>query len=261
MSFIISSKRPLNTKPKDSSSYLAYSDSTLASNSTRPPYSLQFNGTTSYCQINEQIDILKASQRNFTIDCWIKIDSYPSTFVGSIFSNRNAGGYLLCVAGLSQPYPKTISFDLNISTGTRRIYGATILQLGIWYHIAATLEYRASNTNIGKVYVNGALDASSSSMSNIDATSTSQPYLGFEVGAPVEYHFTGKIYNFRYWTRALTQQEIISNANIVVGQDPSLLLDYSKYNNDSTFLRNNISNINANMSTTSPVRDIPSIKI
>ncbi len=131
---------------------------------------LQFDGINDYIYVG-RIDITES----ITLEAWV-------------YRKSNDNGTIICKNG---PYELSIA-DNKVKGGVyagsppswTKVYGKTILQLDIWYHLAMT--YDGSNV---KVYVNGQLD--DSTPKNGLMPSVSQPVmLGYgEYGC--DNHFNG----------------------------------------------------------------------
>jgi len=154
---------------------------------------------------------LDRTATDFSIGAWIKLQSYPSSYVGSIVSSRNssAGGSMFFVRGESDAtYKRKLSFDTMQSAGTRMAYGTTELSLGQWYYATAVFDYAGANDNTARIYLNGNLETTTASVSNI-LDSSNGNCIGFEPwAAPSAYHLNGSIDEVRIWNRALTDAEI-----------------------------------------------------
>jgi hypothetical protein len=110
---------------------------------------LQFDGTGDYAQaVNAVFPIA-------TVEAWVKLDSYPATYrYGIVAASTNPGCTFSEILEVD-PSGKASFYHWD-GTAIRRPVGTTTLQLGQWYHLAATLQYPGYLT----LYVNGQPEAS-----------------------------------------------------------------------------------------------------
>lgn len=129
-------------------------------------HSAAFNGSSSYLQTPTNINYAFGSG-DFTVECWVYFNSttYPAQRVWSNNLNFVANSmYLTLNAGY-------VYFQVN---GGVALQGATqAITTGIWYHIAIT----KSGTTY-RQFVNGVLDGSATSATNVDNGTSAQFYIG-----------------------------------------------------------------------------------
>jgi hypothetical protein len=157
---------------------------------------LNLNGTTNYISIPNASSLQPTSA--LSISAWIKGDAWGSgSDVDSILrkGEANPNNYQLAIAdGRVALY-----LDDSDTAGHR---GDTVLQAGVWYHVAATWD----GSQV-KVYVNGLLDHSPpTSKAAPIAVDTRPLYIGGRSGADL---FDGVIDDVRLFNYALTPQEIL----------------------------------------------------
>lgn len=110
---------------------------------------LQFDGTGNVQALNAVFPIA-------TVEAWVRLDSYPTTYrYGIVAASTGPGGCTFSEILEVDPYGKASFYHWNGSTVNRPV-STTTLQLGEWYHLAATLEYPGNLT----LYVNGQAEAS-----------------------------------------------------------------------------------------------------
>ena len=88
------------------------------------------------------------------------------------------------------------------------------IQKNVWYHAVAT-----SDSGVGRIYLNGSLSATNSSMHSSTTNGTSPLSVGcaFNSGSAVQF-FNGSIPLVRLYNRALTASEIQQNYNALKGR-------------------------------------------
>lgn len=155
-----------------------------------------FDGVSGYALVSDSnsLDAL-----DLTIAFWMNMTALPSTY---------AGGNNIHVVGKSDAYWFTIDpgdkYDFRIKTFDANGYfpGAGINPgwvVGQWYQIVVTFD---NTTRTGKIYRNGTLSASDTSVGNA-AASTANLYLGDGQYSWAQ-NFNGLIDDVRVYNRALT---------------------------------------------------------
>ena len=96
----------------------------------------------------------------------------------------------------------------NLTANWTTVESSTI-QKNTWYHAVAT-----SDAGVGRIYLNGVLNATNNSMNSSTTNGTSPLTIGnaFNSGSALQY-FNGSIPLVRIYNRALTAQEIQQNFN------------------------------------------------
>ena len=88
------------------------------------------------------------------------------------------------------------------------------IQKNIWYHAIAT-----SDSGVGRIYLNGSLSATNSSMHSSTTNGTSPLSVGCAFnGGPAVQFFNGSVPLVRVYNRALTPSEIQQNFNALRGR-------------------------------------------
>jgi hypothetical protein len=92
-------------------------------------------------------------------------------------------------------------------TANWTVVASSTIQKNIWYHAVAT-----SDAGVGRIYLNGVLNATNNSMHSSTTNGTSPLTIGnaFNSGSTLQY-FNGSIPLVRIYNRALTPQEIRQN--------------------------------------------------
>jgi len=187
---------------------------------------LNFNGTSDYVEIveNGSLDILN----EITISAWVNFDVVDSGSVGTWDSTDNGIISKQQAYYLTEAYTATANLTVNGGGSANVTEGKTNLNgfLGQWIHIAGTI-----NGNMGKIYVNGALDSSFTN-SSLLTESDSAVRIGW-----VSYsrYLDGQIDEIKIYNRALNSTEIqylFNNPGLPpVGEAPKLIATPSPTNN------------------------------
>lgn len=132
---------------------------------------------------------------NYTLEAWV----FPTSYTGTptIFGNDFLASYWLglTTGGKVRFYPRGgVSFD-----------GVGVVPLNRWTHVAVTYN----STTGSKIYLNGALDASNTTIVGAPGTSTGDLRIGADriLGSP-SYAWKGSLRELRIWSLARTQFQI-----------------------------------------------------
>ncbi len=182
---------------------------------------LQFDGIDDYIEVADDPSL---SPNQISIECWIKINNYPSvyrkilakgvndwsSYISYLLSfgpsslpilyigiTTNSGGYSCCYDYVGVPY--------------------TTLDLNEWYHVCGTFD----GTTL-RLYLNGIEVASKTHKSPGNIYYANRP---LRIGwAYASEYFDGQIDEVRIWNRALTPEEIRANmCRRLRGNEPGLV--------------------------------------
>lgn len=169
--------------------------------STYSQTALQFNGTSSYVEVPYSASNNPAQ---FTIECWVRLDSGSGTFRAPLSSRNRVGNQNTGYNFYAQP-DDTWNFSFgNNSDPWIYIPGPSVVY-GQWTHLAATYD-----GTTGRFYVNGILVASEV---GVFTPNSSRP-LRIGAGsteASSNYFFPGAIDEVRIWNYARSESEISNN--------------------------------------------------
>jgi len=185
---------------------------------------LDFDGDNDYVISNNTINL---SGGALTLEAWIYVDAfqtvtpYISQLVGTEDVSNSA---FLRLGDADIPAGNKIEFVLHISTEQQQLTSSSILETGIWYHIAGT--YDGSNMHI---YINGVEDASRAQTGNF--TSNEKIVLGR--ANTHERHLDGKLDEVRIWNDARTETEIRQNMYQELSGSEAYLIAYYKFDETS----------------------------
>jgi len=159
---------------------------------------LQFDGLDDYAETNSTINYAPTTSTPMTVETWVKFDSINSS-TQIIIQSEDGTGTGRTLLGL---YSNN-EFYTNI--GGTALYSNTIAKMGKWYHLAVV--YNGSGESL---YINGIKE---SSASNIIEVNNSKLRIGIGKGTTPSGLLSGVVDSTRIYSRALSQDEILSNYN------------------------------------------------
>ncbi len=174
---------------------------------------LFFNGTSAYVDLGNAVTLQLTG--SMTLSAWINSAAFPGN--DAVIVSKKASGELGYQLDTTvDTGPRTIRIKFTDATGsvTSR-YGATVLQLNQWYHVAGVYDAQAQTLN---AYLNGVLD-NGTLLGTVTSTQLNSPLnvnIGRRPGAS-GYEFNGTIDEVRIYNRALSQAEIQADMNASAG--------------------------------------------
>ncbi len=177
--------------------------------------SIQFDGSSSYGSISPQIGLDITG--TITIEAWVNpasfgFNSAQNSIVCKHGWSSGEGGFVLRCGGTGELSFNIAGIDTNqFPVSWVEVFSATgVISLNTWYHVAGTFDgYEL------KCYVNGNLVGTTTFQGTI-APSTSYPLALGRLTDPVfgpDRYFSGSMDEVRVWSRALSQNEILSGMN------------------------------------------------
>ena len=168
------------------------------------------NGTSSTVSVADNA-LLEPSTGDFTLEAWV----YYSVLAGStrtfISKTNNNGGAADWSYGL-RTNGTTGATYMEVGNGTTSITTPTYtVTTGTWYQIVGIWTNVASNSLA--LYVNGASQGSNSHSFASVKNSTNPLYLGSYNGGEVSQWFNGRMGIVRYYSAALTGEQVLQNYN------------------------------------------------
>jgi hypothetical protein len=168
-----------------------------------------FNGTSSYISVPDNA-ALRLSDTSFTLNAWVKIAAYNSSYGSVILSKRITGannGWNMSVTGaLSSPNPTGV-LSYGPGGGSTNAFGTTVIGLNTWHMVTSTYSYGDSQKL--RIYIDGVLSGTTSGISEANASITALLYIGADnpsIGS--SYFFNGSLNDIRIYSRAVTPTEI-----------------------------------------------------
>jgi len=165
------------------------------------------NGALSFDGVDDQVNGQNQIFPIETVEAWVKINSYPTTYrYGIVAASTGPGGCSFSEILEVDPAGKPSYYHWCCQYGVRRPIGTTSLNICEWYHLAATVQ----NENEVKLYVNGLLEGSVWA----GIYPQQNPYFVFSYtndcwGYHYSHeHFEGELDEVAIYTRPLTSEEI-----------------------------------------------------
>jgi hypothetical protein len=164
---------------------------------------ITFDGVNEKILLNDTLDIAFTTQY-WTTDIWFNLDSTYASYDAML---GNGYPFQLYVAG-----GKIIAYlSSTAGSGTYFLSGMTSTQTistEIWYHLA----FVRNGTNY-YYYINGVLDKSATSNTNVMAAANQNAQIGNLWNGSDVYAWDGEISNVKIYNRALSVTEALQNYN------------------------------------------------
>jgi RHS repeat-associated protein len=171
----------------------------------------QFGNALLFSGLNTWVDLGNPSALqmtgSMTVSAWINSSSFPINDA-AIVSKRNDVPQGFQLDTTVDTGPRTIGFKLGAPGGASMSrYGATVLQLNQWYHVAGVYDAGAQTLT---VYLNGAPDNGTLAgpVAGRQVNPSLDVFIGRRASNATDYNFSGTIDELRIYNRALTQAEI-----------------------------------------------------
>ena len=165
----------------------------------------QVGGALHFAGAADRVKALNAVFPISTVEAWVKLDSYPTRYRYGMVAAATGPGGCTFTEILEVDRNKKASF-YHWDGSIRRPVGTTILNLGEWYHLAATVQHGGLVT----LYVNGHAEASvTTNASHQDAPEVVFGYWSACWGDPWEHDpYYGAVDEVAIYTRVLPPEEI-----------------------------------------------------
>lgn len=147
---------------------------------------------------------------NFSVEAWIFLNGFDSnTNVGQVIAEQYSAnsGWIFSLVG-SSAYLELRNH--NNGVGAYNLIYGTSLNIGKWYHVAASDD----GTTV-RLFIDGNVVASTNSSTTTGAISTPMRIGSFDTGYGV---FSGKIKSLKLYNNALTPSEMLQNYNASKGR-------------------------------------------
>jgi len=166
-----------------------------------PNSAYSFDGTTSCITVPDSIR-LRLNNTDFTLNAWVKLDSYNSQYLSTIISKRFSGvnnGWIWGANGnLNSPVGAVY---YGPGGGNANAVGSVVLNVAQWYMV--TCVYSLANQAMS-IYLNGVLNNSSDAIQTPNASIASDLYIGKDnSGSGSQYYFKGTLDDIRIYNTAL----------------------------------------------------------
>lgn len=182
---------------------------------------LNFDGVNDYVTMGTSMNATLAIATSLTVEAWV----YPTDVdaFGCI-----VGNYTTSVAGMQfllRRDGNTFTFWTDRGSGFTSVSTPSIVAYNTWQHVAGVWD---GATQTMKIYVNGALQGTTTSVTGTNLTSNTNPVMiGWNT---INEQMTGSVDEVRIWTRALCSSEINNNMNCEIATSGTGLLANYHFN-------------------------------
>jgi hypothetical protein len=207
---------PFNNSAVDSSGNnnngVAYNVTSTTDRYGKPNSAFYFDGTDSYIKVRDTTK-LRLDSTDFTLNSWINIEAYNSSYGSIIMAKRNNGsgnGWNFGIAGYGDltNYVGALGVVTYSISGGGDPYsaGTVVLDTNKWHMV--TTVYSLSKREV-KIYVDGFLDVTTENMASPNSGTTADLYIGMDHATGM-YFLKGKLDDLRIYNRALTNKEVLA---------------------------------------------------
>lgn len=205
-----------------------------------------FDGKTSYMTVPAST-ALELSNASFTLNAWIKLDSYNATNGSIIFSKRtNTGtGWSWGVLGGGVSSPQVAGQNSfgpggkNPDGSSPNVYGSKVVSTNQWHMLTCTYKYANGEFSI---YVDGALDVTKTGVLSPVVTGSTL-YIGSDnITFGTNYGFKGSLDDLSIYNSAISASTV-SKLYVATSPNPNPgLIAYWPFNNSGTDRSGNFNN-------------------
>ena len=186
---------------------------------------LQLDGSSGYVIVQDHDDLDINTGEDFTITCWVRsgdVSNYHR-FIHKRMPNAGTGYELM--NNLTGHFANNLENVQNVHVGSPN-WSETILLDGNWHHTAMVVN-TVDHTN--KLYIDGIIQnnctATHSAIGTTSFANAIDLYFGFDTN--LNNYFPGDIDEIRFWSTALTPEELeYDMADTVSGMEPDLLASW-----------------------------------
>lgn len=198
---------------------------------------IEFNGTDQYVQIPSHEDFNIETNEDFSITCWVNVDEIIKNqrFVSRrvMGETTQTTGYEMWGGGSSSQYyavntPIAGSGNIfsdwcNVGTGTT----------GTWMHLAMVISHTDNTVTIYRDGTQGNQELNEN-LAKWSVVNDNNVYLGCgfnKTSQATENFMKGKLADVRFWSKALTQEEVAADMNTTVDSNTENLIAAYDFNN------------------------------
>jgi len=202
---------PFNNSANDSTIYAnngtAFNLTSIPDRHGKANAAYHFDGSTSYIEVPDYNNILTLGGISFTLNAWVKLDSYNDSYATAIMSKRgdvDDGAWAWFITGEATSPTGVVFFDLDDSNPPA--VGITVVGLNSWHMVTSEYDFTTKKISI---YIDGTLDKSLSIGSPLIALNHPL-YIGKdnEDFQEPSYFFQGAIDDIRIYNRKLSIDDI-----------------------------------------------------
>ena len=162
--------------------------------------SIEFDGVSTGQEVNIGSKTINFASGG-TFEIWTKIDNVNRN--QGFFSMNPGATYINFYSPGATNQKMRWEVIGNVAVSYNTINSITSLQNNVWYHVVGNFDPSGGST---RIYINGSLDNSQSSYTNVPSSVTSQIIIGSYAGI-----LDGNIAVAKIYTRALSASEIMQN--------------------------------------------------
>jgi hypothetical protein len=144
----------------------------------------------------------------FTLAYWFHVEAYPADSAGLV-SKRDSASANNAYTTYLKATDKRIYVDIVGSDN--RFASSTLIQTGVWYHVAVLFDGSLPATSRASLWINGRLDTTATESATAVPDFSSSFRLG-NTPATVAAWFNGWVDDVRFYRRALGSDEIVALA-------------------------------------------------
>lgn len=170
-------------------------------------------------------DDLYANLSQFTVEVWVKTTRADRR----IIMFNSSGDMHIQMSNYGAAYG-AIGWQMDTDFGTEQLVGTKLVNDGDWHHLAFIFDQGQAS-----IYFDGELDTTETLTGSRLNISTSANNLVGGQGFNGDYAWDGELDEFRIWSLAKNQQEIIDQMNTCLQGKESDLLVYVNYDNDTIY--------------------------
>jgi hypothetical protein len=165
-----------------------------------------FDGSSSYVSVPDNT-ALRLNNTDFTLNSWVKMDSYNSA-LGSLIMSKSTtagAGWLLAIVGSGASPATAGTVDYSLGYGGTSVIGVTAVPLNTWHMV--TTVYKLSTGTLS-IYIDGVLNKSTTGISSPTASSTAGLYIGRNDPSLSGNYFAGALDGVSIYNSALSLSSI-----------------------------------------------------
>ena len=174
------------------------------------PKALNFNGTSQYIQAASASTIVNPNTSDLTLSTWINVKNFANDGTanqGVFMQNIDGSNAWMMTMGTGSTGTNQFTFIIQKGGVAYQYYTTNTFSTNTWYHLAEIWNH---NTNIMQIYVNGTLQATTSTSGFGLGTADNKYYIGARSDGLG--HFNGSLDDVRIYNRVLSAAEVTALA-------------------------------------------------
>ncbi len=202
---------PLDGNAEDVSRYhnngIAFYTSPVADRFGKPNAALQFDGLKSYIAVPDSVR-LRLAYSDFTLNAWVYMDSFNTSFASPIISKRTSGvnsGWLWAVNGVGNEYLGPLGSIYYGPGGGGSIDAVSYKAIPLKQWTMITCVYTVLTQKL-VIFINGVADREVSGVLTPNGTISTPLYIGYDLQGA--YFLQGSMDDIKIYSTALSQSNI-----------------------------------------------------